>query len=94
MENQFSNVEDELEKLAQNAEMKKKGEKTVKIPSEFSLRILYFPEGIIQITRYKMIIKGASKSIFQNLKEVYIWKSKIILSEKVNIKETITRFVL
>ena len=94
MENQVSHVEDEFEKLAQNAEMKKKGEKTFKIPSEFSLRILYFPEGIMQITRNKMIIKGASKSIFQNLKEVCIWKSKIILSEKVNIKETIIRFVL
>ena len=42
MENQVSNVEDELEKLAQNADMKKKrGEKTFKIPSEFSLRIAF-----------------------------------------------------
>ena len=42
MEDQVSNVEDELEKLAQNAEMKtKKGEKTFKIPSEFSLRIAF-----------------------------------------------------
>ena len=42
MENQVSNVEDELEKRAQNADMKKKrGEKTFKIPSEFSLRIAF-----------------------------------------------------